>query len=470
MRGALGNRDFRHLFASQLMSLVGIGLMTVALALLAFDIGGPAQAGLVLSGVFTIKMIAYVGFAPIANSLVGKLPVKPLLIGLDAARLGLALLLPLAGAIWQVYLLTLLFQMCSATFTPAYQSTIPEVLEDEAQYTAALSLSRVAYNLETMLSPIMAGVLLLLVAPPALFLGTALAFALSGMFLATTSLPARVVSASEPFRKRLVKGFTIYLHTTRLRGLLAISFATSLTMAWVLVNSVAYAGLRFDGNAGAYTDLMAAFGAGSIAAAVTVPRLLRHLSERRVMISGAFGLGALASTILLEPGYGALLALWAGLGAMSSLVLTPGALLIVRSSARENRPALFAAQFSLSHAAWLIAYPLSGWLGTVVGLENALVALGLSTVTIAFVTARVWPAHDPLEREHLHDALPLSHPHIQAGPYRQLEDGRGILHSHDFRIDDLHPRWPTAAAHVQHGTSPRGAAARIAGTRRDGWA
>ncbi len=449
MKGALGNRDFRHLFASQLMSLIGIGLMTVALALLAYDIGGPARAGLVLSGVFTIKMIAYVGFAPIANSLVGKLPVKPLLIGLDAARLGLALMLPLAGSIWQIYLLMLLFQMCSAAFTPAYQSTIPEVLEDEAQYTAALSLSRVAYNLETMLSPIMAGVLLLLVAPPALFLGTALAFALSAMLLVGTSLPARVVTGvSESFGKRLSKGFKIYLHTTRLRGLLAINFAMSLTMAWVLVNTVAYAGLRFDGNANAYTNLMAAYGAGSITAAVLVPRLLRHLTERRVMIFGAFGMGALATTILFEPGFGALLALWAGMGMMSSLVLTPGALLIVRSSARENRPALFSAQFSLSHAAWLVAYPLSGWLGTVLGLETALVVLGLSTVTIAFVTWRFWPAHDPLEREHLHEGLPLSHPHVQAGPYRQLEGGRGIVHSHKFHIDDLHPRWPRGATHV----------------------
>lgn len=449
MKAALGNRDFRHLFASQLMSLVGIGLMTVALALLAYDIGGPAQAGLVLSGVFTIKMVAYVGFAPVANSLVGRLPVRPLLIGLDLARLGLALLLPLAGTIWQIYLLMLLFQMCSAAFTPAYQSTIPEVLEDEAQYTAALSLSRVAYNLETLLSPVLAGVLLLVVAPPALFLGTALAFAASAMLLVTTSLPARVVSgAAEPFRKRLVKGFAIYLHTTRLRGLLAMTFAMSLTMAWVLVNTVAYAGLRFDGNANAYTDLMAAFGAGSIAAAVMIPRLLRHLSERRVMIAGAFGLGALATTILFQPGFAAMLALWAGMGMMASLVLTPGALLIVRSAARENRPALFAAQFSLSHAAWLIAYPLAGWLGAALGLDVALAALGLATVTIALVTARIWPAHDPVERTHTHADLPPTHPHIQAGPYRELGGGQGIVHSHKFHIDDLHPRWPSGAAHV----------------------
>ena len=243
MSSVFASGAFRHLFASQLMSLLGTGLMTVALALLAYEIGGAAQAGLVLSGVFTIKMIAFVGFAPFANALVHRVPVRPLLVALDLARLTLALLLPLTDAIWQVYLLMFLFQMCSAAFTPAYQSTIPDVLADEAQYARALSLSRAASNLETMLSPVLAGLLLMLVAPPALFLGTALAFALSAAALFSARLPARgTAGAAEPFRRRLAMGCTIYLNTVRLRGLLAVNFAMSLTMAWVLVNSVAYAG------------------------------------------------------------------------------------------------------------------------------------------------------------------------------------------------------------------------------------
>ena len=36
----LGNRTYRHLFAAQVIALVGTGLMTVALGLLAFQIAG----------------------------------------------------------------------------------------------------------------------------------------------------------------------------------------------------------------------------------------------------------------------------------------------------------------------------------------------------------------------------------------------------------------------------------------------
>jgi hypothetical protein len=36
---------------------------------------------------------------------------------------------------------------------PLFQSTIPEILKEERDYTRALSLSRLAYDLESLLSP-----------------------------------------------------------------------------------------------------------------------------------------------------------------------------------------------------------------------------------------------------------------------------------------------------------------------------
>jgi hypothetical protein len=39
---------------------------------------------------------------------------------------------------------------------------------------------------------------------------------------------------------------------------------------------------------------------------------------------------------------------------------TPSGRLLRRSSHTENRHALFAAQFSLLHACWLVTYPLVG--------------------------------------------------------------------------------------------------------------
>ena len=51
------------------------------------------------------------------------------------------------------------------------------------------------------------------------------------------------------------------------------------------------------------------------------------------------------------------------LGLAWSAVQTPGGRLLRRSAHAPDRPALFAAQFALSHACWLATYPLAGWLG-----------------------------------------------------------------------------------------------------------
>ena len=54
---------FRHMFAAQLVALLGTGLATVALGLLAWQLAGE-DAGLVLGTALAIKMIAYVMLAP----------------------------------------------------------------------------------------------------------------------------------------------------------------------------------------------------------------------------------------------------------------------------------------------------------------------------------------------------------------------------------------------------------------------
>ena len=65
MLNVLADRTYRHLFLAQVVALLGTGLATVALGLLAYDLAGD-DAAMVLGTVFTIKMVAYVGVAPVA--------------------------------------------------------------------------------------------------------------------------------------------------------------------------------------------------------------------------------------------------------------------------------------------------------------------------------------------------------------------------------------------------------------------
>ena len=76
----------------------------------------------------------------------------------------------------------------------------------------------------------------------------------------------------------------------------------------------------------------------------------------------------------------ALLPTWTILGVAYSAVMTPSGRLLRRSARAADRPALFAAQFALSHACWLLTYPLAGWLGSSAGIVPTLLVLAVITL------------------------------------------------------------------------------------------
>ena len=159
MLGVLRQRTYRHLFAAQALSLIGTGLATVALGLLAYELAG-AEAGAVLGTALAIKMAAYVGIAPVATAFAAHVPRRTLLVSLDLVRASIALALPFVSEIWQIYVLIFLLQSASAAFTPTFQATIPDILEYETVFAQALSYSRLTYDLESLVSPLLVGLLL----------------------------------------------------------------------------------------------------------------------------------------------------------------------------------------------------------------------------------------------------------------------------------------------------------------------
>ncbi|HEX2256820.1 MAG TPA: MFS transporter, partial [Afifellaceae bacterium] len=92
MLSPLADRTYRRLFAAQVSALLGTGLSTVALALLAYDLAG-GNAGAVLGTALALKMVAYVGIAPIIGGFAHYLPRRRLLIALDLARAAFVLCL-----------------------------------------------------------------------------------------------------------------------------------------------------------------------------------------------------------------------------------------------------------------------------------------------------------------------------------------------------------------------------------------
>ena len=206
---------------------------------------------------------------------------------------------------------------------------------------------------------------------------------------------------------------------------------------------------------GAGLPASAAVPPAAVCTCTVISGMLETTAPRRAMLAGGALLPPALAAAALGPGGAATMALWLLLGAGTSLVQTPGGLLLRRSSQQEDRPALFAAQFALSHACWLVAYPAAGWLGASFGLAAACLTLAAAAAGATALAWMLWPADDPeaVSHEHLeleHDHAASDDPHHRAGAADWQGHGNGrhrhrrVRHVHRFVIDDHHPRWPRA--------------------------
>ena len=443
MLDVLANRTYRHLFLAQIIALVGTGLATVALGLLAYDIAGP-NAGSVLGTALAIKMVAYVGVAPVVGAFANRLPRRAFLVTMDLIRVAVAVSLPFVSEIWQIYILIFVLQSASAAFTPTFQATIPDVLPDEKDYTRALSLSRLAYDMESLVSPMLAAALLTVISFHGLFAGTVVGFLFSAALVVSVRLPqSHAVERSGSVYAKTFRGISIYLRTPRLRGLLALNLAAAAASSMVIVNTVVYVQGKLHRPSTDVPFALAAFGFGSMLVALLLPRLLEKRPDRSAMMAGAsiMAIGLLAGMAVASSGgifeWPAFLLTWFGIGLGYSMTLTPSGRPLKRSAAPADRPAVFAAQFSLSHACWLITYPLAGQLGERIGLASTFGVLAAVTLIGLVIAWRAWPASDLDELAHEHPDEPSLNEHLTEG-HRIGERS----HRHAFIIDDYHPKWP----------------------------
>lgn len=173
----------------------------------------------------------------------------------------MALALPFVDQVWQVYVLVFALQAASAAFTPTFQAVIPEVLPEERDYTRALSLSRLAYDLESLFSPALAAALLTVMSYGWLFLGTVGGFLASGALVVSAVLPKPATRAPERPGGAYAKagaGSRLFFRVPSLRALLCLNLAVAAASALVTVNTVV---LVRDGLGRSTGDVAFALGA-----------------------------------------------------------------------------------------------------------------------------------------------------------------------------------------------------------------
>ncbi|WP_336232672.1 MFS transporter [Thalassospira sp. CH_XMU1458] len=452
---------FRHLFSAQITSLIGTGLTTVALSLLAYDLAED-DAGRVLGSILVLKMVAYLVIAPVAGGMAHLLPRRMWLVGLDVLRAAIVLCLPFVDQVWQIFVLVFVVNAASAAFTPVFQAIIPEILPDEKAYTKGLSYARLAYDLENLASPALAAALLVVWSFDSLFLANSLTFAISALLIMTAQIPqAAPTDRTGGIYANTVFGIVAYLKTPRLRGLLAVYFAVSSVGAMIIVNTVVLTRGILGGTELLTTSFLACAGTGSMCAAFLIPRLIERVGERHLMLAGivAAAVAMLLGGALMISDLASVFAfavLWLIAGAGTTFAQTPGGRLVQRSAGDGDRSAFFAANFALSHGGWLFAYGIVGWLGSLADLSAAFLASGGMAIGSVIVAVMLWPKEDRLEIKHSHPGFWHEHPHDHNDPHhvhvhehaaetdkhRHRHFHPPVTHKHRFVIDSHHTKWP----------------------------
>ena len=394
--GVADKPSYYRLFIAYVLALMATGVVTVALALLAYDLAGE-ESGAVLGTALSLKMLAYIVAAPFVGAMLLHVPSKPLLIALDLLRAGSLLLLPFVSATWQVFVLVFVFALASAVFTLAYQTVVPYLLANQQDYTQSLARSRIASELESSISPLLAAGMLLVMSSRGVFMVTAVAFLLSAWLISRMHIPALKTRRPEGLVAGFLRGPRLLVAIPDLRGLIALDIAVACATAMVMVNTVVIVQGEFGLDRRSSLIAFAVFGLGSILGAIAITPALRLLSERVVMLGGALllTLGLVAGP-LLSTQYG-LLASWFVIGLGCALALTPATFLIRRIAPPSDLQYLFAAQLSLTSASLLVAYSAAGWAGAELGIPATFLLFGAAAGAATLAAAWFWPK-PPLAR------------------------------------------------------------------------
>jgi len=269
---ALGhNRNFKLLFSAQVISLAGSGVTTVGLALFAHQLVSGSSAAAVIGNALMLRILAFLLLSQPAGVLADRMNRKSMMIVADLVRFGLMALFPWVQSVWQVYLMIFLINAATAFFTPTFDATIPDIV-GQKHYVKALSMSRIAVDVEAVMGPMLAGLLVTWLGLNWLFWFDAATYLVSAVLVAFCALPKR----SQPLTRfslgelldELSYGTRILLRQSVLRRALMLNFVEAIAGAAAIVGTVIYVKDMLGLGDSEFVIAMAGLGLGSTVTAL----------------------------------------------------------------------------------------------------------------------------------------------------------------------------------------------------------
>jgi predicted MFS family arabinose efflux permease len=294
---ALRERQFALLFWSQAVSVLGTGMVPVALAFAVLDLAGSASdLGLVLAARLVPAVVFLLTGGIWADRLSGRsLMIVANLIQMASQALLGFLLVTGEARIWEFVALQIVQGTATGFGRPALRGLLAEVAPPQGRQQAN-ALMYGAAGLAAAVGPALAGVFVATVGPGWAILGDAASFALAVMLLIPMRPPALSPPPRTGFLRELGQGWREVISRRWLWA--GTTNAAIAQLAWLSTFSVLgpLVAKRSLGGSSAWALIVVAFGVGAILGNV----IALHIRPRRpLFVAYAVTIGCSASLFLL---------------------------------------------------------------------------------------------------------------------------------------------------------------------------
>ena len=282
----LRNRNFRYLFAGEIVSDLGDWLDFLAIIALIVYRWGLGPSALAAFSVATV--LPRVVLAPVAGVWADRLDRRTVMIAADLARVPVVLAMIFASTLPVLLALVVLKGCFSTFFTPAWQATIRSTVPEE-DLLAANSLSQLSLQMTKVLGPALGGVLVAISGPQAAFVADAVSFSLSAAFLSRLpAMPTEPGGEEEPqvsFWEEFKTGFLFLIRNK----VLAISVGSVAAAMFVIFtfDGLGALALRDVGvNEALFGLAVGAIGLGTAVGAATIGQWGMRFNPLRIIGAG----------------------------------------------------------------------------------------------------------------------------------------------------------------------------------------
>ncbi|MCB0209810.1 MAG: MFS transporter, partial [Anaerolineae bacterium] len=186
------NRDFRYLWFSQVISLLGDWFNLIASASLVADLSG--SGGLAIGGLFLARLLPPFVLGPIAGVLADRFDRRKILIISDLLRAGVVLgflFIRSESDIWLIYVLTTLQLSISSFFEPARSAVLPGLVTRRDLITAN-ALSGATWSSMLALGAATGGLVTALFGITSAFIIDAATYLISAYLITRIAFPAKI--------------------------------------------------------------------------------------------------------------------------------------------------------------------------------------------------------------------------------------------------------------------------------------